>query len=115
MEKRNRYRNPVRLTSVFRVIFLCLLVGTIGAAFVYLQNRQVKQGDAIRVVEMEIEELDHQLQLWELRIAGAKDRIELARRLRWIGSELEPIDPTRVLKIKVEPEADLEQEMVIVE
>ena len=103
MEKRNRYRNPVQFASVFRVIFICLLVGLIGAAFVYIKNRHIRQGDEIHNLENRIVELDHEKQLWELRIAGAKDRVELARRLKWMGSDLTSIDPSRVLKIQVDP------------
>jgi hypothetical protein len=100
MEKRNRYRNPVRFAAVFRVVFICLLLGTVAGAFVFLRNQHIKRGDEIRTVEMEIAELDNEMQLWELRIAGAKDRTELAKRLKWMGSDLQPIDPGKILKLE---------------
>ncbi|MDF1815976.1 MAG: hypothetical protein P1V20_27495 [Verrucomicrobiales bacterium] len=99
MEKKNRYRNPVRVAAVFRLVFFCLLLGIVGGTFVFLRNLHVKRGDEIRKVEIEIAELDHEMQLWEIRIAGARDRIELSRRLKWLGSDLQPIDPSRILKI----------------
>lgn len=99
MVKKNRYRNPVRLGVVLRAVFVCLLLGTIGGALVFIRNYHVQQGDRIRKVELEITELDHAKQLWELRVASAKDRLELSRRLHWMGSELEPIDPGRVIRI----------------
>jgi hypothetical protein len=100
MDKRNRYRNPVRIQSVLRMVLVCLLLGVVGGVFVYLRNLHVKTGDKIHAAELAIAELDHELQLWELRIAGAKDRIELARQLKWVGSDLRPIDPARILKIE---------------
>lgn len=101
MERKNRYRNPVRLATVLRVAFLCLLGGIGGAGFVYLRNDHVKTGDQIRQAEKEIEDLKEETQLWELRVAGAMDRIELSRRLEWMGSDLQSIDPARVIKIPV--------------
>ena len=115
MEKRNRYRNPVRFAAIFRVIFICLLLGVTGGAFVFMRNLHVKKGDDIRTVEIEIADLDHETQLWELRIAGAKDRIELARRLKWMGSDLQPIDPTRVLKIDASAAEGFQPQIVIAE
>lgn len=99
MEKKNRYRTPVRFIAVFRVVLVCLLFGVVGCAFVYIRNQHVKKGDEIRQVEIEIAELDQQEDLWELRIAAAKDRSELSGRLGWIGSDLKSIDPARILKI----------------
>ena len=99
MDKSNRYRNPVRAAVVLRVVFFALLAGMAGGSFVFVRNQHIKKGDEIRQVEMDIAELDQEMQLWEIRIAGARDRIELARRLKWLGSDLRPIDPSRVLKI----------------
>jgi len=100
MEKRNRYRNPVRMKAVIRMVLVCLLLGVVGGVFVFLRNLHVKTGDKIHSTELAIAELDHEIQLWELRIAAAMDRNELARQLKWVGSELRPIDPARVLKIE---------------
>ncbi len=100
MQKRNRYRNPVRPTVVLRIVFFCLFAAVVGGAFVFVRNRHVQQGDEIHRLESVIADLEHEMQLWELRNAGAKDRIELGQRLDWIGSDLEPIDPERVLEIR---------------
>ena len=108
MEKRNRYRNPVRLGSVFRIVFFCVLLGLAGAAFVYIRNQLVQQGREISRLEKEIAELDHEKQLWDLRIAGAMDRMEMTRRLEWMGSDLIRIDPSRILKIQTAPGRDAE-------
>lgn len=108
MDKRNRYRNPVRIGTVLRIAFVGILIVVIGGGLVFLRNQHVKKGDLIRQVEDEIVELDHERQLWELRVATAKDRIELSRRLRWMGSDLRPIDPARVLKLRRPAGLDLE-------
>ncbi len=100
MEKKNRYRNPVRMRAVLRMVLVCFLLGVVGGVFVFQRNLHVKTGDKIHDAELAIAELDHELQLWELRIAGAKDRIELSRQLKWVGSDLRPIDPARILKIE---------------
>lgn len=67
--------------------------------FVHARNQHVKQGDRIREVESDIVRLNEEKELWQLRNAAAKDRSELADRLRWIGSDLKPIQPSRVLPI----------------
>ena len=100
MERRNRYKNPVRFIAVFRIVFICLLLGAVGGVFVHARNQHVKQGDQIRQVENDIDRLSEEKELWQLRNAAAKDRKELKERLRWIGSDLEPIKPSRVITIE---------------
>ena len=103
MANRNRYRNPIRFAPIARAVMVCLLLGVVGGTFVFLRNQHVTRGDQIRSVEVEIAELDNEIQLLELRIAGAKDRVELTRRLEWMGSDLKPVDPSRILKIEASP------------
>lgn len=93
---------------VLRIAFIGILIAGIGGGLVFVRNQHVKKGDLIRQMEDEIVELNHERQLWELRVATAKDRIELARRLRWMDSDLQPIDPARVLKLRRPGELDLE-------
>ncbi|MDF1752798.1 MAG: hypothetical protein P1U89_08510 [Verrucomicrobiales bacterium] len=103
MQSRNRYRNPVRMVPIIRVVFICLLLGVVGGVFVYLRNQHVQRGDEIRSVEIEIAELDREIQLWVLRIANSKDRVELNRRLDWQNSDLRSISPANILKIESSP------------
>lgn len=100
MEQRNRYINPVRFFAVFRLFFIFLLLGGISATFVHVRNQHVKRGDQIRQVETDIARLTEEKDMWQLRNAAAKDRSELADRLRWIGSDLQPINPSRVITIQ---------------
>lgn len=113
MERRNRYRNPVKMATVFRVAFFGIVFALIGGGFVFIRNEHVQTGDKIRNLEQEIAGLDQERQLWELRLAGALDRLELSRRLKWANSSLTPIDPSRVLKIESSPPITLEQEIVV--
>ncbi len=99
MVKRNRYRNPLKTPGMFRVLFICVALGGIGACFVTIRNRHVTKGDEITLRESNIERLNQEIEMWELRIAGVMDRAELSRRLRWKGSDLRGIDPMRVWKI----------------
>ncbi|NNE92574.1 MAG: hypothetical protein HKN23_13085 [Verrucomicrobiales bacterium] len=103
MVRRNRYRNPLKTPGLFRVLFLCLAIGGIGACFVTIRNRHVKKGDEIRERELLIVKLEQDVEMYELRIAGMMDRNELDRWLRWKGSDLQDIDPTRVWNIKPAP------------
>lgn len=100
MVKRNRYRNPLKTPGLFRVLFICLALGGIGACFVTIRNRHVTKGNEITQREREIEQLEREIEMWELRIAGVMDRAELSRRLRWKGSDLRDIDPLRVWNIE---------------
>lgn len=75
-----------------------------GACFVLVRNEHIMLGDEIRTVEESITELDREIELWQLRIAGVRDRQELSRRLRWVKSDLAEIDPARV--IEVDPGAE---------
>ena len=100
MVKRNRYRNPLKTPGLFRVLFICVALGMIGACFVTIRIRHVTKGDEITNREEQIEKLNQEIEMWELRIAGVMDRDELSRRLRWKGSDLQDIDPMRVWKIE---------------
>ena len=100
MEKKNRYRNRIRFVTVLRLFFVVALLGTVGVAFVTIRNRHVLKGEEIRKAEVKIEALSQEIEMWELRIAGVKDRNELQRRLRWVGSNLEEIKAENVLRIQ---------------
>jgi hypothetical protein len=77
-----------------------------GAGFVYMRNEHVLRGNEIGAVEKQISALDQEIELWELRIAAVRDRQELARRLRWVQSDLGDIDVSKV--IEIEPAAPAE-------
>ena len=70
-----------------------------GACFVLVRNEHIILGDEISAVEESIIEFDREIELWELRIAGVRDRQELSRRLRWVKSDLADIDPSRVIEV----------------
>ena len=57
MVKRNRYRNPLKTPGLFRVLFICLALGGIGACFVTIRNRHVTKGNEITQREREITQL----------------------------------------------------------
>lgn len=95
--KGNRYRNPLRTPWVGRIVFGSVTLAVIFAAFVYLRNRQVKQGDQIHEAEKLIVQIDKEIEMWELRIAGQLDRNELQKRLKWVDSDLEDIRASRIL------------------
>ena len=42
---------------------------------------------------------EREIEMWELRIAGVKDRQELERRLRWVKSDLIAIEGNRVIEL----------------
>ncbi len=99
MPLRSRYRNPIKTGLIARLVIYCILTGALGGGFVWVRNEQVKTGDQIRQLENELADLESQAQLWQIRVASAKDRVELAKRLKWSGSDLQPIDPQRVLQL----------------
>ena len=103
MDRRNRYRNPLKTPGLFRVLFVCIALGGIGACFVTIRNRHVTKGTEITSREQAIEQLNQEIEMWELRIAGVMDRAELARRLHWKGSDLREIDPMRVINLELSP------------
>jgi len=99
MQKKNRYRNRVRFMTVFRILFLGLFAAVAGVTFVALRNEHVTRGHEIVAAEKRIADLRQESEMWELRIAGVHDRIDLRRRLRWMKSDLQEIEPGRVMRI----------------
>tara|TARA_R110000850_G_scaffold64695_30_gene145114 strand:+ start:349 stop:690 length:342 start_codon:yes stop_codon:yes gene_type:complete len=99
MEKRNRYRNRIKFVALARVVMLGLLLLAVGSGFVLARNQHVIRGYEIRSIEDGIVELDREIEMWELRIAGVKGRQELSRRLRWVQSDLEEIETRKVIEI----------------
>lgn len=102
MEKRNRYRNRVQPVLICRLVMGGLLLLAVGAGFVLVRNQHVMEGNELRELEDQIVELDREIELWEVRIAAVRDRQELSRRLRWAQSDLEQIDPARVIELNPE-------------
>lgn len=99
MQKKNRYKNRVRFMTVFRILFLGCFLGSYGVLFVKIRNSHVTRGNEIMETEVRIAELSREIEMWENRIAGVNDRLELERRLRWVSSDLEDIDPFKVIRI----------------
>jgi len=99
MEKRNRYKNRIRPITLFRLAAAGVMLLVAGACFVLVRNEHIILGDEISTVEESIVELDREIELWQLRIAGVRDRQELSRRLRWVKSDLAEIDPSRVIGV----------------
>ena len=104
MEKRNRDRNGVRPIMICRLAVAGLLLLATGAGFVLVRNEHVIRGYQIRSLEDEVGELDREIEMWELRIAGVKGRKELSRRLRWVQSDLSEIEMSRVIEIEAPEE-----------
>ncbi|MAS92178.1 MAG: hypothetical protein CMO55_03185 [Verrucomicrobiales bacterium] len=100
MEKRNRYKNRIRPLLICRLVLGGMLLLGVGAGFVLVRNQHVMEGDVLRSLEDEIVELDREIELWELRIAAVRDRQELSRRLRWVQSDLDEVDPSRVIEVQ---------------
>ncbi len=67
---------------------------------VTIRNRHVLKGEEIRRVEVKIAMLSREIEMWELRIASVKDRNELRRRLRWVGSSLKEIETTGIFRLQ---------------
>ena len=99
MEKRNRYRTRVRVLTIIRLGFIVALIGTIGVFVVTIRNRHVLKGEEIRQVEVKTTALSQEIEMWELRIASVKDRDDLKRRLRWMGSNLKDIAIDKVFRV----------------
>lgn len=99
MEKKNRYRNRVGALALCRLILGGVLLLVAGAGFVLMRNDHVLVGQEIRSLEDGISELDREIEMWELRIAGVRDRHELSRRLRWVQSDLGEIQNAKVIEI----------------
>ncbi len=102
MERVGRYRKRIGLLAIVRLGFAVALIGCIGGSVVTIRNRHVLKGDQIRRVEEGIEALSQEIEMWELRIASVKDRNELKRRLKWMGSNLRVIEVNRVLHLRSE-------------
>lgn len=102
MEKVGRYRKRIGLLTVVRLGFVVALIGGIGVSVVTIRNRHVLKGNEIRRVEEGITALSQEIEMWELRIARVKDRNELKRRLKWMGSSLKDIEMNRVLRLHSE-------------
>ncbi|MFV1996266.1 MAG: hypothetical protein ACC661_12590 [Verrucomicrobiales bacterium] len=100
----NQYRNRLRTPWLTRIIFCCVTAAAVAATFAVLRNRHIKQGDRIHEAEMEIVLLDKEIEMWELRIAGQMDRTELARRLKWVRSDLKDITASQVLHLSTSEE-----------
>jgi len=84
---------------VFRLLFVGVFFGVVGASFVKVRNQHVMMGNEISAAEKKIDDQVREIEMWELRIAGVKDRNELSRRLRWVGSNLAEVDVERVIQI----------------
>jgi len=99
MEKRNRYRNRIGGLTLCRFFLGGALLLATGVGFVMVRNEHVIRGHEIRNLEDNIVELSQEIEMWELRIAGVRDRQELSRRLRWVQSDLSEIDATKVIEV----------------
>ena len=104
MEKRNRYRNRVRPITICRLVVAGLLLLATGAGFVLVRNEHVIFGYEIRGLEDQVAELDLEIEMLELRIAGVKGRQELSRRLRRVKSDLSEIEMSQVIEVKAPAE-----------
>ena len=100
MEKSNRYRNRIKPMAVVRLGFVVALIGSLGVFIVTTRNRHVLKGDEIRKVEVRTTALTQEIEMWELRIASVKDRDDLKRRLRWMGSNLKEIETDKVFRLQ---------------
>lgn len=99
MEKKNRYRNRIGTLTLCRFFLSGVLLLATGVGFVMVRNEHVIRGHEIRNLEDSIGELDQKIEMWELRIAGVRDRQELSRRLRWVQSDLAAIDGANVIEV----------------
>lgn len=108
MEKRNRYRNRIGTLTLCRFFLSGVLLLATGVGFVMVRNEHVIRGHEIRNLEDGIVELDREIEMWELRIAGVRDRQELSRRLRWVQSDLLAIDSSKVIDVVPESEKELD-------
>ncbi len=96
----SHYQNSLQLASIVRWVFLLAVFGALGASFVYVRNRHVAKGDEIREHEHVIRDMDREIEMLELRIAGLMDRNELARQLYHHDSDLQEIDTNQVVTMR---------------
>jgi len=96
--------NSLGTPVIIRIVFLGLVAGIFGASFVVIRNRHIKKGDEIREAEKAILACNKEVEMLENRIDRLIGRADLGRHLRWIDSDLEEIDPTRVLIIRKDEE-----------
>ncbi|MDB2496829.1 hypothetical protein N9X25_06740 [Verrucomicrobiales bacterium] len=99
MEKNDRYRNGIGAIALCRLALGCLLLLAAGVGFVLMRNDHVLVGQEIRALEDRAKDLDRNIEMWELRIAGIHDRQEISRRLRWVQSDLFEIESAKVIEI----------------
>ncbi|MEM7698240.1 MAG: hypothetical protein AAF236_07545 [Verrucomicrobiota bacterium] len=99
MHRKNRYKNRIGALAICRLVLAGALLLASGGGFVLVRNSHIIKGDEIHEVEMAIEDLEEEIELWEVRIAGVRDRQELSRRLRWVQSDLEEIDSNRLVEM----------------
>lgn len=111
MEKKNRYRNRVSGLALSRLILCGTLLLATGAGFVLVRNQHVIVGNEIRAIEDRIVSLDREIEMWELRIAGVRDRQELSRRLRWVQSDLGDIESSRLIELRQDGGGASEEEV----
>lgn len=98
--KKNRYRNSLKTPILVRIAFYFMVLCVFSGSYVLLKNRQVIKGDRIHAAENAVTDLDKEIELWQVRVAGLMDRGELGRRLKWAGSELREVDPSQVLVLR---------------
>lgn len=97
----NQYQNSLQIASMVRWVFLLAVFGALGASFVYIRNRHVAKGDEIRGYEYVIRNVDREIEMLELRIAGLMDRDELARQLYRYDSDLREIETAKVITMQL--------------
>ena len=89
---------------MMRILFASITLAAIFAAFVVLRNRQIKQGDRIKDIEVAIAEVQRGIEQQKTDIAGLLDRNDLAFRCTHVGSTLEPIRASQILHIEPDEE-----------
>lgn len=97
----NQYQNSLQIASMVRWVFLLAVFGALGASFVYIRNRHVAKGDEIRAHEYAVRDMDREIEMLELRIAALMDRNALARQLYEHDSDLQEIDSTQVIALRL--------------
>lgn len=99
---RNQHRNRLNTPLVVRLVFFLVLAGMFGGSYAVIQNNHIKTGDAIRMEEERMDNLQRESDMWELRIASLMDRRDLERHLRWVHSDLEEIIPAQIVRINLD-------------
>ena len=102
----NLNQQRMEMAGLVRWVLLAATVGTIGASFVLVRNRHVSDGDMILAYEEEVRGLDREIEMLELRVVEQMNRDEISGGLNRYGSNLKPVDATRVLTIR--PDEDLD-------